>query len=147
MATNNNHEIFKELDSSYSKELESKEFELKKDVQEELSKKRFVGTPDMQQEAREAELHRLNNIAQEKLMEFETKLEPTFWQEFGGSRDAALKLLDQEKANPEFNKQSSEANKYSEPDKLDEAKSDFIDNWRDSAEVNEPNIEIDREDR
>ena len=147
MASKNNHEIFKHLDEEFDKEVATKEAELNKRVQEELSQKKFVGTPEMQQEARETELHRLNNIAQKELMEFETNLEPVYWAEMGGSRDAALKLLEQEKTNPEFNKQSSEANKYSQPDKLEDAKSDFIDNWRDSVEVNDPDPDMDIGDR
>lgn len=143
MASNNNHEIFQHLDESFNKEIEAKELELKQQVQIELSKKKFVGTPEMQQEVRETELHRLNNIAQNDLTKFETDLEPTYWSEMGGSRDAGLKMVEQEKSNPEFNKQSSEANKYSQPEKLDEAKSDFIDNWRDSAEPSDPDPSID----
>lgn len=81
--------------------------ELLQDVQHQMSEKKFVGPEFMQKEAYQNELNRLNNEAQKALILLETQLEKEYYRDFGGSREAAEKLLSLDSLDSNFNEMGS----------------------------------------
>ncbi|WP_139135349.1 hypothetical protein [Roseivirga sp. 4D4] len=95
------------LKQEIDKEVETKRQELMQDVQRQMAEKQFVGPEFMQKEAYQNELNRLNNEAQKELMVFETQLETEYYKDFGGSREAAEKLLSLDHLDSNFNEKSN----------------------------------------
>ena len=95
------------LKHEMDREVEMKRQELLQDVQHQMSEKKFVGPEFMQKEAYQNELNRLNNEAQKALISLETQLEKEYYRDFGGSREAAEKLLSLDSLDSNFNEMGS----------------------------------------
>lgn len=107
------------LKSEMNKEVETKRQDLMQDVQLQMAEKKFVGPEFLQQEAYQNELNRLNNEAQKELMVFETQLESEYYKDFGGSLEAAEKLLSLDPLDSNFN-ENSDTDRSKEAPELDE---------------------------
>lgn len=95
------------LNREMNQEVEMKRQELIQEVQRQMNEKKFVGPEFMQKEAYQNELNRLNNEAQKQLMALETQLEVEYYKDFGGSREAAEKLISLDTLDSNFNQKSN----------------------------------------
>ena len=140
MTTRKEHlrDTIKHLNLETDKDIEAEQLRLQEEVKKEISQKVFVGPEDTRNAAYQTELNKLNNKAQAKLMEFENSLESERYQEFGGSRENAEKLLDLDEMSPDFNDKSSLDQKFNNPERLKNASIELGEQWKDASEP-EPN--------
>lgn len=90
-------ENFNLLDKNLQNELEIEQGRLEQENKQALSEKRFVGTNEVQEQAREAETFRLQQEMEQRLEEHRKKLELRIFENHGGSREAAYKELVEDK--------------------------------------------------
>lgn len=90
------------LNYNFEQELAKRKEILDKEVEQELAKKQFVGTPEMQAEARTAEEARIREEKQEWYNQQAQALEATMYEDFGGSREAARSLQQEEDTSQEY---------------------------------------------
>lgn len=84
---------FDNMRTAYNEALEKLKAESKVKMNEEFQSKKFVGTPEMQAQAREAEKKRLESIYEKKYIEDAKSFEGKYWEECGGSQQAAFNSM------------------------------------------------------